>query len=140
MGAKAKTLSPNREHESSHALQANTPTSLNFGVGRGAGEDEAGVVPMSPQLASILRAHIERCGVAENGRLFHSERGNVVSAPTYSRVWAEARRLALTPDQFASPLAGRSYDLRPAAVSLWFNASVPLPRSQPPRGTPSTRF
>jgi integrase len=42
-----------------------------------------------------------------------------------SDVWAEARRLAFTPQQVASPLAGRPYDLRHAAVSLWLNAGVP---------------
>ena len=29
--------------------------------------------------------------------------------------------------QVASPLAGRPYDLRHAAVSLWLNAGVPAP-------------
>jgi hypothetical protein len=38
---------------------------------------------------------------------------------------AGARALALTPDQVASPLAARPYDLRHAAVSLWLNAGVP---------------
>jgi integrase len=42
-----------------------------------------------------------------------------------SDVWAEARSLALTPEQVASPLAGRPYDLQHAAVSLWLNAGVP---------------
>ena len=40
---------------------------------------------------------------------------------------AGARALALTPDQVASPLAARPYDLRHAAVSLWLNAGVPAP-------------
>ncbi|WP_323374160.1 site-specific integrase [Plantactinospora alkalitolerans] len=48
-----------------------------------------------------------------------------MGASTYSRVWEEARGLALTPHQVASPLAGRPYDLRHAAVSLWLNAGVP---------------
>jgi integrase len=32
---------------------------------------------------------------------------------------------ALTPDQVASPLARRPYDLRHAALSSWLNAGVP---------------
>ena len=40
----------------------------------------------------------------------------------------EARTLALTPAQVASPLAGRPYDLRHAGVSLWLSAGVPAPR------------
>lgn len=88
-------------------------------------EDEPRGVPIPPALVKILREHIERLGVAKDGRLFRSERGNIVAASTYSRVWEEARRLALTPRQVDSPLAGRPYDLRHAAVSLWLNAGVP---------------
>jgi len=49
------------------------------------------------------------------------------SSSAYSAVWQQARRLALTPapEQVASPLAARPYDLRYAAVSLWLNAGVP---------------
>jgi integrase len=48
-----------------------------------------------------------------------------VASTAISDVWAQARTLALTPEQVASPLAGRPYDLRHAAVSLWLNAGVP---------------
>jgi integrase len=88
-------------------------------------EDEPRGVPIPPVLVKILREHIERFGVAKDGRVFRSERGNVVAASTYSRVWEGARWLALTPRQVDSPLAGRPYDLRHAAVSLWLNAGVP---------------
>ena len=57
--------------------------------------------------------------------MFRSDRGGVVASSTYFRVWVEARALALTPAQLLSPLAGRPYDLRHAAVSLWLNAGVP---------------
>lgn len=43
----------------------------------------------------------------------------------YQRVWSKARTAALTPDEEASPLAGRPYDLRHAALSTWLNAGVP---------------
>jgi hypothetical protein len=56
--------------------------------------------------------------------LFSSDRGQVVASTAISDVWAEARTLALTPGQVASPLAARPYDLRHAAVSLWLNAGV----------------
>jgi hypothetical protein len=36
-----------------------------------------------------------------------------------------ARPAALTPDEAASQLARRPYDLRHAAVSTWLNAGVP---------------
>lgn len=89
------------------------------------GDREAREVPIPPELVAILREHIDRFGIAEDGRLFRSARGNVVASSSYSRVWNEARALALTPDRFASPLAGRPYDLRHAGVSLWLNAGVP---------------
>ena len=41
---------------------------------------------------------------------------------------APCRAVALTPVQVTSPLAGRPYDLRHAAVSLWLAAGVPPPR------------
>jgi len=88
-------------------------------------DDEPRGVPIPPHLVAVLREHIKRFGVAEDGRLFRSERGNPVAGGTYSRVWEEARTLALTPHQVNSPLAGRPYDLRHAAVSLWLNAGVP---------------
>ncbi|MFF0825107.1 tyrosine-type recombinase/integrase [Micromonospora haikouensis] len=86
---------------------------------------ESRVVPIPPELVGMLRRHVDRFGVADDGRLFRSGKGNVVAASTYSRVWKAARKLALTPAQVASPLAGRPYDLRHAAVSLWLNSGVP---------------
>jgi integrase len=47
---------------------------------------------------------------------------------TYTAVWRKARELALTPAQRRTPLAGRPYDLRHAAVSTWLNAGVPAPQ------------
>jgi len=43
----------------------------------------------------------------------------------YNEVWDAARREALIPTQYRSPLGRRPYDLRHAAVSLWLNAGVP---------------
>jgi len=82
-------------------------------------------VPIPPELVAILREHIRIFGTASDGRIFASERGYVVASTAISDVWAAARTLALTPEQVASPLAGRPYDLRHAAVSLWLNAGVP---------------
>ena len=81
-------------------------------------------VPIPPELAAILRAHLEEFGTAPDGRLFRNERGGVLGASTYSRAWEEARRFAFPPQQVASPLAGRPYDLRHAALSTWLNAGV----------------
>jgi hypothetical protein len=44
--------------------------------------------------------------------------------PSPLRAVARCRTLALAPEQVASPLAGRPYDLRHAAVSVWLNGGV----------------
>jgi integrase len=63
-------------------------------------------------------------GADTEGRLFTGERGGALAGVTYTRMWARAREAALTPEQFASPLARRPYDLRHAAVSTWLNGGV----------------
>ncbi|WP_433371764.1 hypothetical protein [Streptosporangium sp. CA-115845] len=84
-------------------------------------------VPIPPELVKILRQHIDEYGTGADGRIFRSERGNVIASTAYTEVRQEARALALTPAQVASPLARRPYDLRHAAVSLWLNAGVSAP-------------
>jgi integrase len=91
------------------------------------GRKEVRLVQIPPFLVGMLREHLDRFGAGPDGRLFRAPGGGVVSSSTYSRVWDEARRYALTPSQVASPLAGRPYDLRHAAVSLWLNRGVPAP-------------
>jgi integrase len=85
-------------------------------------------VPIPAELVDILRQHIDTFGTASDGRIFSSDRGGPVASTAISDVWAEARTLALTPAQAASPLARRPYDLRHAAVSLWLSAGVPPAR------------
>ncbi|WP_170223545.1 tyrosine-type recombinase/integrase [Nonomuraea turkmeniaca] len=86
-------------------------------------------VPIPPELVAILRDHIAAFGVGEDGRFFRTRTGGVISGSAYAKVWQEARMYAFTPDQVASPLAGRPYDLRHAAVSLWLNAGVHAPEA-----------
>ena len=42
----------------------------------------------------------------------------------YGEVWARTRKASMPPEQQASPLAARPYDLRHACVSLWLNSGV----------------
>ncbi|MFG1827168.1 tyrosine-type recombinase/integrase [Microbispora bryophytorum] len=88
-------------------------------------KDDTREIPIPPVLVAILREHIETYGTAKDGRLFRTSKGQPFSSSAYSAVWQEARRLAFTVEQVASPLATRPYDLRHAAVSLWLNAGVP---------------
>jgi integrase len=82
-------------------------------------------VPIPPELVDLLRAHLDRFGAGPDGRLFRAPRGGHLSESSYSQIWKAARETVLTPAQVASPLVGRPYDLRHAAVSLWLNCGVP---------------
>lgn len=88
-------------------------------------QDDVRFVPVVPPLATLVQQHIERFGVAPDGRLFRGENGGVLSDSVYGRIWQKARAAALTLEEQASPLAARPYDLRHAAVSSWLNAGVP---------------
>jgi integrase len=88
-------------------------------------DGETRSIPIPPVLASLLRAHIARYGVAPDGRLFRTARGGLIQDSAYTKVWQQARAAALTEAQQASPLAARPYDLRHAGVSLWLNSGVP---------------
>lgn len=94
------------------------------------------VVPATPELVATLRRHLDEHGVGVGGRLFVTRTGKAgvpLTAPyakpiaqgTTYRVWKQARAAALTPEQLASPLAQRPYDLRHACLSTWLNAGVP---------------
>jgi integrase len=85
------------------------------------------VVPIPPRLVTILRAHIERFGTTPDGRLFRGQQdGQPVNPTVYTDAWKRARLIGLSPEQAASPLARRPYDLRHAAVSTWLAAGVPV--------------
>ncbi|MFD4605541.1 tyrosine-type recombinase/integrase [Streptomyces sp. NPDC058464] len=90
-------------------------------------DGEVRIVPIPPPLVRMLQDHIKEFGTADDGRLFSSERGNVIAASSYSRAWKQARALAFPPEQVASVLAARPYDLRHAGVSQWLNSGVPAP-------------
>jgi integrase len=82
-------------------------------------------VPCPPPLTALLHEHLRRHGTDEGGYLFRGVRGTgLLSESTYSRAWRLARRTALTPDEYESPLAWRAYHLRHACVSTWLNGGV----------------
>lgn len=86
--------------------------------------EEVREVPCPPPLTAILRRHVDEFGTGSDGRLVRGVRGDDLSDSTYGRVWQKARIAALTNAEATSPLAGRPYDLRHAAVSTWLNAGV----------------
>lgn len=79
---------------------------------------------MPPDLTRLLWEHIDRYGFAEDGRLFRGTRGGPLPMITYTRAWRAARRIALTEEAQATPLAARPYDLRHAAVSTWLSGGA----------------
>ncbi|GAA4209908.1 tyrosine-type recombinase/integrase [Actinocatenispora rupis] len=88
---------------------------------------ETRTVPIPPDLVRLLQAHLDTFGTTEDGRLFRAARGGYLSEAQYGRIWKRARAAALSEEQTASPLVGRPYDLRHAAVSVWLNGGVPAP-------------
>jgi integrase len=84
-------------------------------------------VPIPPELVILLREHLNAYDTVPDGYLFHGRNGAMLSESVYGRVWQQARRVALTKAQVASPLASRPYDLRHSGITLSLNAGVPAP-------------
>jgi len=94
-------------------------------------DNETRTIPIPPVLVGLLRAHIKRFGTTLDGRVFQTARGGILQDSGYNEVWDQARKEALTPAQYRSPLGRRPYDLRHAAVSLWLNSGA-RDRGRPP--------
>jgi integrase len=88
------------------------------------GRGDVRPVPIPPELVRHLTQHLAMYGTAPDGRIFRGARGGYVSDSVYERTWKLARKRALSPQEAASPLVKRPYDLRHAAVSLWLNGGV----------------
>ncbi|MEU0688861.1 hypothetical protein [Streptomyces uncialis] len=81
-------------------------------------------VPVPPPFVRTILMHVERFGVAPDGRLFRNEAGNYVDPAAYGMTWAKARKAALTRTEHASGLAKRPYDLGHAGISFWLYSGV----------------
>ena len=88
------------------------------------GEGEIRVVPIPPPQVRLFRAHLEDFGTSADGYLFRGVGGGPLPTITYRRVWDRARKAALSPAEYGSPLARRPYDLRHACLSTWLNGGV----------------
>jgi len=82
-------------------------------------------VPIAPPLTRILRPHLDKFCTGPDGRVFSGIHRGELASITYRRAWDKARRAALTPTEYASPLSRRVYHLRHACVSTWLNGGVP---------------
>jgi integrase len=93
---------------------------------RAAGDTRS--VPIHPDLAQLLRAHLDTFGTGRDGRVFVGPRGGIAAEWVYLDVYHRARRVAFTGIEAQSQLAGTPYALRHAAVSTWLNAGVGAPQ------------
>jgi integrase len=84
-------------------------------------DGETRLVPIHPELVTLLRDHLERFGTGSGGRVFSGPRGGTLAEWSYLDVFHTAREEALGPADAACPLTRRPYDLRHAAVSTWLN-------------------
>jgi integrase len=83
-------------------------------------EGEARRVPIHPDLARILKTHLDQYGPdSPHGRLFVGVYGGPVTDRTYLRIFHRARAAAFTSEEAASPLMEVPYALPQAAVSTW---------------------
>lgn len=74
-------------------------------------------MPIPQPLMRMLREYVEEFGMAKDGRLFSSERGNVMAFSSYCQVWRQAEELGLVPAQVSLVPAGRPYELRDPCVT-----------------------
>jgi hypothetical protein len=87
-------------------------------------ENDYRTVPCHPRLAELLDTHIKVFGVAPDGRLFTGTRGGPLADSMTSLVWRQARKSALSQEDYGAGIALRPYDLRHACVTSWLNAGV----------------
>ena len=85
---------------------------------------ETRVVPLPPHRVTMWRDHVATFGTADDGRLFFTGQGRIITYTTYHRVWHETRELALPPALTSTPLAKRPCDLRHSALSTWLCAGA----------------
>ncbi|WP_411087554.1 tyrosine-type recombinase/integrase [Streptomyces sp. 061-3] len=92
---------------------------------KGRATDDTRVVPCRPALTKILREHIATEKLKPGDLLFPGENGGLLSGSVFRRAWRTARKEVLAPEEFASPLGKRVYDLRHTCLTTWLNNGVP---------------
>ncbi|MFI2350374.1 tyrosine-type recombinase/integrase [Streptomyces sp. NPDC019443] len=92
---------------------------------KGRAKHDTRVVPCRPALTRILREHIAAEELKPGDLLFPGEKGDLLSGSVIRRAWRTSREKVLTPEEYASPLARRVYDLRHTCLTTWLNNGVP---------------
>ncbi len=81
--------------------------------------------PLRQPLTRLMREHLAMFAGETTDLLFRGVQGGPLPGITYRRAWDRARKTALTPEGYHSPLRRRPYDLRHACLSTWLNGGVP---------------
>lgn len=92
---------------------------------KGRAEDDTRVVPGHPSLTKVLREHIASQNLNPGDLLFQGEGGGTLAGSVIRRAWRTARQKTLSPEEFASPLGKRVYDLRHTCLTNWLNDAIP---------------
>ncbi|MFH9870963.1 tyrosine-type recombinase/integrase [Streptomyces lydicus] len=92
---------------------------------KGRASDDTRPVPCRPALTKILREHVREENLMPGDLLFPGEKGDMLAGSVIRRAWRTARQKVLTPDEHASPLGKRVYDLRHTCLTTWLNNGVP---------------
>ncbi|WP_377270234.1 hypothetical protein [Peterkaempfera sp. SMS 1(5)a] len=81
-------------------------------------------VPAPPVYLRMVNEHIDRYGVAPDGRLYRASNGGILLSKEYTAVWKEARKIALPRKMANSPFAEVPYALRKAGISFWLRCGM----------------
>ena len=112
-------------HPRSGTLWTNTGASRERRALKHRPDGDTRPVPAHPALVRMLRYHLDTFRPGKGGPIFTGPRGGIVTEHVYLEVFHQARRVAFTEEEAASPLAEIPYQLRHACVSTWLNAGVP---------------
>ncbi|MFI5986357.1 tyrosine-type recombinase/integrase [Streptomyces sp. NPDC051555] len=92
---------------------------------KGRASDDMRTVPCRPALTRILRDHIAAEGLKAGDLVFQGEKGDMLAGSVIRRAWTTSRKGVLSPEDYASPLAKKVYDLRHTCLTNWLNDGVP---------------
>ncbi|MYS76932.1 tyrosine-type recombinase/integrase [Streptomyces sp. SID5926] len=82
-------------------------------------------VPVSPDVAGVLRRWIDEAGLEAEDLLFPAERGGPLASSEYKRAWRRARQAVLSPDEVQAGLGEQVSSLRDSCLDRWLEAGVP---------------
>lgn len=83
-------------------------------------------VPVTPELVGLLRDWISTATLKPRDLFFPGARGGWLPSPLYRRVWRQARKAVLRPDELEAGLGEHVTILRDSCLDVWLKAGVPV--------------